>query len=50
MIRYGGRFLRTKVVDRGPYAEGVRWDLTGAAADKLGMTATSNVRSAIVRP
>ena len=31
----GGRFLRTKVVDRGPYTEGVRWDLTCAAAEKL---------------
>ena len=50
VIRHRGRFLRTKVVDRGPFVDGVRWDLTGAAADKLGMTATSNVRSAIVRP
>ena len=50
VIRYGGRFLRTKVIDRGPYVEGVRWDLTSAAAAKLGMTATSKVRSAIVRP
>lgn len=50
VIRHRGRFLRTKVVDRGPFVDGVRWDLTGAAAGKLGMTATSNVRSAIVRP
>ena len=48
--RHRGRFLRTKVVDRGPFVDGVRWDLTSAAAEKLGMTATSNVRSAIVRP
>ena len=50
VIRHRGRFLRTKVIDRGPFVDGVRWDLTGAAADKLGMTATSRVRSAIVRP
>lgn len=50
VIRHGGRFLRTKVVDRGPFVEGIRWDLTAAAAAKLGMTATSKVRSAIVRP
>ena len=50
VIRYRRPLPAHEVVDRGPYAEGVRWDLTGAAAEKLGMTATSNVRSAIVRP
>ena len=48
-IKYRGRYLRTRVIDRGPFAEGVRWDLTSAAAEKVGMTATSSVRSAIVR-
>lgn len=50
VIHHKGRFLRTRVVDRGPFAEGVRWDLTSAAAERLRMTATSTVRSAIVRP
>lgn len=48
-IAYGGRFLRTRVIDRGPFAHGARWDLTGAAAAELGLEATSRVRSAIVR-
>jgi rare lipoprotein A (peptidoglycan hydrolase) len=29
--------VRTKVVDRGPYAAGVDYDLTWAAARKLGV-------------
>jgi len=32
---YKGRSLTTKVIDRGPYVKGVRWDLTEAAAEKL---------------
>ena len=32
----GGRWLRAKVIDRGPYSKGVRWDLTEAAAQELG--------------
>ncbi len=48
-IAYRGRFLRTRVIDRGPYAHGAKWDLTGAAATELGLETTSAVRSAIVR-
>ena len=36
-FRFGGRTVRTKVVDRGPYAAGVHFDLTWAAARKLGV-------------
>jgi rare lipoprotein A (peptidoglycan hydrolase) len=47
-IRYEGRFLRTRVIDRGPYAHGAKWDLTSPAAKRLGFTYTDKVRSAIV--
>ena len=48
-IAYEGRFLRTRVIDRGPFAHGAKWDLTGAAARELGFETTSEVRAAIVR-
>jgi rare lipoprotein A (peptidoglycan hydrolase) len=44
-----GRFVNVAVIDRGPYARGVSWDLTYGAARKLGMTATSAVR-AVYKP
>src|SRR5262245_44696204 len=47
----GGRWLRTKVIDRGPYVKGRTWDLTQRAAEALGMEYTETVRaSAIVKP
>jgi hypothetical protein len=45
----GGRWLRTKVVDRGPYMRGVSWDLTQAAAEALGMEHTERVRAAVIK-
>ena len=48
-MKYRGHYLDTKVVDRGPYMKGVKWDLTSAAAQKMGLEVTSKVRSAIVR-
>jgi hypothetical protein len=48
-FRYKGRFLRTKVIDRGPYAHGARWDLTNGARKKLGFAYTDNVRAAVIR-
>jgi hypothetical protein len=45
----GGRWLRTKVVDRGPYTRGVSWDLTQAAAEALGMEHTESVRAAVIK-
>jgi hypothetical protein len=48
-IKYRGRFLRTRVIDRGPYVKGVKWDLTAAAAKQLGFRGSDKVRSAIVR-
>jgi hypothetical protein len=44
----GGEWLRTKVIDRGPYAKGVNWDLTQRAAEALGTEVTERVRSAVV--
>lgn len=46
---YRGKFLTTKVIDRGPYANGAKWDFTQRAAKKLGFEATDDVRAAVVR-
>jgi rare lipoprotein A len=37
---FGGRTITVPVVDRGPFGPGISWDLTTAAADALGFTAT----------
>lgn len=37
---FHGRRLTVPVIDRGPYRDGVDWDLTIGAADKLGFTDT----------
>ena len=42
-VLYGGRTLVVPVIDRGPFVAGRQWDLTQAAAEVLGMTATSRV-------
>jgi len=40
-VSYGGRSLVLPVIDRGPYgSSGAQWDLTQAAAQTLGVTAT----------
>ena len=41
----GGRFITVPVIDRGPFRRGVAWDLTAAAARKLGMGSTTRLRS-----
>ena len=35
-FRYGSREVTVPVIDRGPYAGGREWDLTGATARALG--------------
>jgi rare lipoprotein A (peptidoglycan hydrolase) len=45
-LQYRGRTVVVPVVDRGPYARGVEYDLTAATAQKLGMTRTSRVAAA----
>lgn len=44
----GGRWLRAKVIDRGPFVKGISWDLTHRAAEALGMELTEKVRAAVV--
>jgi rare lipoprotein A (peptidoglycan hydrolase) len=36
VFAYRGRWARAKVIDRGPYRAGYRWDLTRALAKRLG--------------
>jgi rare lipoprotein A len=45
-LRYRGRTVVVPVIDRGPYARGVSYDLTEATARKLGMTQTARVAAA----
>ena len=40
-----GRIAIFRVIDRGPYTDGVQLDLTSAAARKLHMSSTGNVRA-----
>lgn len=51
LIGYRGRFVMTKVIDRGPFIKGRAWDLTLAVSDALRFTpvGAGNVRSAVVR-
>jgi rare lipoprotein A (peptidoglycan hydrolase) len=42
-LLYRGRTLTVPVVDRGPFANGAKWDLTYAAAQRLGFEATDTV-------
>jgi peptidoglycan lytic transglycosylase len=39
----GGKTVTVPVVDRGPFANGARYDLTSAAAESLGMTQSSTI-------
>ncbi len=50
-FKYRGHFVRAKVIDRGPYGTGARWDLTKRAADKLHFTSVGKgaVRAAVVK-
>ena len=45
-----GNWVSAPVIDRGPYAKGRTWDLTGALAQQLGVTVTEKVRAAPVAP
>jgi rare lipoprotein A (peptidoglycan hydrolase) len=46
---YRGNYLRTTVIDRGPYDNRARWDLTERAAERLGLQTTDEVRVALVK-
>jgi peptidoglycan lytic transglycosylase len=45
-VRYRGRTIVAPVVDRGPFSRHAQWDLTSAAAGRLGMTVTSRIGAA----
>jgi rare lipoprotein A (peptidoglycan hydrolase) len=49
-IAYGRTSVVVPVVDRGPYVDGMTWDLTKATADMLGFTSTSRVGSLVQAP
>jgi Putative peptidoglycan binding domain/Lytic transglycolase len=46
VLRYKGRYVRTKVIDRGPFSNGAKWDLTQATAEALRLRYTDDVRVA----
>lgn len=46
VIGYKGRWVRTRVIDRGPYANHARWDLTQKTARQLRFEYTDKVRVA----
>jgi rare lipoprotein A (peptidoglycan hydrolase) len=48
VLRYKGRYVRTRVIDRGPYAHGAKWDLTQATARALEFEHTDDV--SVARP
>jgi rare lipoprotein A len=45
-LRYRGHTVVVPVIDRGPYARGVSYDLTEATARQLGMTQTARLSAA----
>jgi hypothetical protein len=47
--KYGDHYVTTRVIDRGPYTKGVRWDLTMRAATKLHFTYTDDIRAAPIK-
>jgi rare lipoprotein A len=49
-LRYAGHTIVVPVIDRGPYSHGVDYDLTYAAARKLGMRKTSRLGAAPLQP
>ena len=44
---YEGRQIVTRVIDRGPYAKGVAWDLTNGAREALGFEGSGQLRYAV---
>ncbi|HET9075233.1 MAG TPA: septal ring lytic transglycosylase RlpA family protein [Solirubrobacteraceae bacterium] len=47
-IEYHGESITVPVIDRGPYARGVRWDLTEATAQALADPETETVGAAVL--
>jgi rare lipoprotein A (peptidoglycan hydrolase) len=44
---FGGRQVVTRVIDRGPYAKGVAWDLTNGTREALGFEGSGQIRYAV---
>lgn len=49
VLRLGDSYLRTRVIDRGPFVRGAKWDLTRRAAKKLGMATSTELHVAVSR-
>ena len=49
-IAYQDRTITVPVIDRGPFANDADWDLTQAAAQRLGMTGTSRIGAIPLAP
>jgi hypothetical protein len=47
-LRANGRTIVAPVIDRGPYARGVTYDLTGATAEWLGVMHTARIGAAVL--
>ncbi len=51
VLAYGGHWVRAKVIDRGPYVRGRKWDLTQALATRLGTVVVGDATvKAVVAP
>jgi rare lipoprotein A (peptidoglycan hydrolase) len=44
---YHGKSVVARVIDRGPYARGVSWDLTNGAREQLGFDGSGKIRYAV---
>jgi rare lipoprotein A len=44
---FGGRQIVTRVIDRGPYANGFAWDLTNGVREALGFEGSGRIRYAV---
>jgi rare lipoprotein A (peptidoglycan hydrolase) len=42
-LRHGGRTVRVRVVDRGPYVGGREFDLTAATKQRLGFSGVGTI-------
>ena len=51
VFAYRGRWVRARVIDRGPYRRGFQWDLTWALAKRLGFLrqGSGKLRRAVIR-
>lgn len=49
LVGYRGRYLLTRVIDRGPYIAGRTWDLTNGAREALRYSGIDRVRAAVAR-